>query len=74
MQVALERAGVDAAEAVFVGDTVWDVQACQQAGVQWIGLLSGGVSRGELNGAAAAEVREGPAELLAGLDRSLLAS
>jgi HAD superfamily hydrolase (TIGR01509 family) len=46
VQVALERAGVSAAEAVFVGDTVWDVQACQKAGVRCIGLLSGGTGRG----------------------------
>jgi phosphoglycolate phosphatase-like HAD superfamily hydrolase len=63
---------VSSAGAVFVGDTVWDVRACQQAGVPCIGLLSGGVSRDELIGAGAAEVYEGPAELLTGLDGSLL--
>jgi HAD superfamily hydrolase (TIGR01509 family) len=72
VQVALERAGVSSAEAVFVGDTVWDVRACQQAGVPCIGLLSGGGSRDELIGAGAAEVYEGPAELLTGLGGSLL--
>jgi phosphoglycolate phosphatase-like HAD superfamily hydrolase len=59
---------------VFVGDTVWDVQACQKAGVQCICLLSGGVSRDELIGAGAAEVYEGPTDLLAGLAGSLLGS
>jgi phosphoglycolate phosphatase-like HAD superfamily hydrolase len=51
---------------------VWDVEACQKAGVPCIGLLSGGVSRDELMSAGAAEVYPGPAGLLAALDRSLL--
>lgn len=33
IEVALDRAGVDATHAVFVGDTVWDVEACERAGV-----------------------------------------
>ena len=35
------QVGVPAQEAVFTGDTVWDVQACRKAGVPCIGLLSG---------------------------------
>jgi phosphoglycolate phosphatase-like HAD superfamily hydrolase len=65
VEVALEKAGVSAGEAVFVGDTVWDVQACQKAGVPCIGLLSGGISRDELTAAGAVEVWPGPADLLA---------
>jgi HAD superfamily hydrolase (TIGR01509 family) len=72
VEVALEKAGVPAGEAVFVGDTVWDVQACQQAGVPCIGLLSGGISRDELTAAGAVEVWAGPADLLAALGDSLL--
>lgn len=64
VQVALEKAQVPADAAVFVGDTVWDVQACAKAGVMCIGLLSGGISRGELLDAGAAEVYDGPAALL----------
>jgi phosphoglycolate phosphatase-like HAD superfamily hydrolase len=55
-----------------VGDTTWDVAACRQAGVPCIGLLSGGISRGELLGAGAAEVYSDPAELLAALPESLI--
>jgi HAD superfamily hydrolase (TIGR01509 family) len=73
VQVALEKAGVPAGEAVFTGDTVWDVQACQKAGVPCIGLLSGGISRDELTSAGAAEVYPGPGDLLASLGESLLA-
>ncbi len=70
--MALDKAGVPAHEAVFVGDTVWDVQASQKAGVPCIGLLSGGISRDELTTAGAAQIYPGPAELLADLGHSLL--
>jgi HAD superfamily hydrolase (TIGR01509 family) len=73
VQVALDKAGVPAGEAVFTGDTVWDVQACLKAGVPCIGLLSGGISRDELTSAGAAEVYPGPGDLLASLGESLLA-
>jgi HAD superfamily hydrolase (TIGR01509 family) len=63
VQVALERAGVDVAHAVFVGDTVWDVEACKRAGVPTIALLSGGVSRGELETSGAQAVFDNPRNL-----------
>lgn len=72
VQVALEKARVAPRQAVFVGDTVWDVQACRKAGVPCIGLLSGGISREELKDAGAAEVYPGPAELLRALPGSIL--
>ena len=72
VQVALERVGVPAEEAVFTGDTVWDVQACRKAGVPCIGLLSGGISGDELTATGAVEVYPGPADLLAALPGSLL--
>ncbi len=63
VQVALERAGVEAAQAVFVGDTVWDIEACKRAGVPTIALLSGGVSRDELETAGAQAVFDNPRDL-----------
>jgi HAD superfamily hydrolase (TIGR01549 family) len=72
VEVALRKAGARPEEAVFVGDTVWDVRACQQAGVPCIGLLSGGISAAELTDAGAAEVYDGPAHLLGSLPDSLL--
>src|SRR5919205_1440831 len=33
LEIALERTGVAADAAVFVGDTVWDVQACKKTGL-----------------------------------------
>jgi len=64
VQNALEKAGVQAEQAVFVGDTVWDVRACQRAGVACIGVLSGGISAAELSAAGAVAVFADPAALL----------
>jgi HAD superfamily hydrolase (TIGR01509 family) len=72
VEAALSKIGVPAAEAVFVGDTVWDVQASKQAGVPCIGLLSGGFSRDELASEGAAEIYSDASALLAALPRSML--
>jgi HAD superfamily hydrolase (TIGR01509 family) len=72
VEAALDKAGVPAEQAVFTGDTVWDVHACQKAGVPCIGVLTGGFSRDELTSAGAAEVYRGPDDLLAALTGSLL--
>ena len=72
VQVALEKAAVPPEQAVFVGDTVWDVRASSKAGVPCIGLLSGGIGRAELADAGAAQVYAGPGDLLARLPDSLL--
>jgi len=72
VEVALDKAGVPPEQAVFVGDTVWDVEACQKAGVSCIGLLSGGISRAELLDAGAVQVFQDPAELLAAVREGLL--
>jgi HAD superfamily hydrolase (TIGR01509 family) len=73
VQVALAKAEVEPARAVFVGDTVWDVQACQRAGVLCIAVLTGGIGQDELQTAGAAEIYPGPRELLAALAASSLA-
>lgn len=72
VRVALERAGVGTEDAVFVGDAVWDVEACERAGVACIGLLSGGFSRDELEKAGAAAVFEDARELLDNLEDTLI--
>jgi HAD superfamily hydrolase (TIGR01509 family) len=73
VEVAMKRAGVDADHAVFVGDAVWDVEACNRAGVQAIAVLSGGVSRGELENAGAQAVFENARELCEQLDTTAIA-
>jgi HAD superfamily hydrolase (TIGR01509 family) len=74
VQAALAKVGVPPEEAVFIGDTVWDVRACQKASVPCIGLLSGGIGRDELAAAGAAQVYGGPGELLSAFGASLLGS
>jgi len=56
VQVALDRAGVDAGDAVFVGDSRWDAVAAVRAGVRMVGVRSGGIGADELRGAGAAAV------------------
>ncbi|WP_031081262.1 HAD family hydrolase [Streptomyces sp. NRRL WC-3549] len=67
---ALEIAGASAAEAVFVGDSVWDMRAASRAGVPVVALLSGGIPRDDLEEAGAAAVYRDVADLLARLDSS----
>jgi len=73
VQVALQKAGLRPADAVFVGDAVWDARACQRAGVSCIGVLSGGISEQELLAAGALRVYQDPAEILSAFPASLLA-
>ena len=72
VEVALERAGVGPDEAVFVGDTVWDVQASAKAKVPCIGVLTGGITAHELRDAGAVAVYRSVADLLARIDDSPL--
>ncbi|MEZ0382545.1 MULTISPECIES: HAD family hydrolase [Mycobacteriaceae] len=71
--IALDRIGATAERAVFVGDAVWDVAACVRAGVPSIGVLSGGVSRAELETAGAVGVFDNAEDLLAHLDQTPIA-
>ena len=59
VHLALRKARARPQQAVFVGDTVWDVTACQRAGVPCIGLRSGGISAEELGDAGASAVFAG---------------
>lgn len=74
VQIALQRAEVPADRAVFVGDTVWDVQACEKAGVACVGMLTGGISAAELTDAGAVAVYEDCRALLRDLDAGPLAA
>ena len=73
MTTAMQQHGLDPAHTVAIGDTVWDVQAAQRAGVRIISLTCGGISGCELSGAGADEVFDGPADLVDRWDDSLLA-
>ncbi|HEX8854867.1 MAG TPA: HAD family hydrolase [Thermoleophilaceae bacterium] len=72
VQAALDKVG--AKEAVMVGDTPWDVKAAKSAGIETIGVLTGGFSRAELDEAGAACVFDSIEELRLKLDETPLAS
>src|SRR3954469_2002412 len=72
VNTALDRAGLRAADAIFVGDTVWDVQAASRAGVRCVCVLSGGLSEGELQDAGAIAVYRDVVQLAAEFDSSPL--
>ncbi|MYQ48610.1 HAD-IA family hydrolase [Streptomyces sp. SID4985] len=65
VEQALELAGVRPENAVFVGDTVWDMRAGSGAGVRCVALLCGGIPRADLEEAGADAVHADPAALLA---------
>lgn len=65
---ASNQLGVDVADAVVVGDSVWDLLAAHRARALGVGLLSGGYGREELERAGAYRVYEDPRDLLYHLD------
>ena len=68
---AVEKLGLSPAQCAMVGDTVYDAQACQAAGVVFIGVLSGGNSEAALLETGARAVFGDVAHLLVELDRAL---
>jgi HAD superfamily hydrolase (TIGR01509 family) len=70
--VALEEAGTEPEATVVVGDTVWDVEAARRAGLRCVAVLSGGISRAELEQAGAVAVYDDVAALLEDLDGGIL--
>src|ERR1700704_992647 len=65
---AADRLGVDIANSIVFGDSVWDLLAAQRARALGVGLLSGGYGREELQQAGAYRVYEDPRDLLLHLD------
>ncbi len=68
---ALEKGG--GGEALMIGDSVWDCEAARRAGLDTIGVLTGGFSEDELREAGAAAVFRSLPELREGLDDTPLA-
>jgi len=73
VKAALDRAGLEPSEAVFVGDAVWDGAACGKAGVPFVGVTCGGTPDQQLRAAGAVEVWRDPAEIMQSFERSALA-
>jgi phosphoglycolate phosphatase-like HAD superfamily hydrolase len=62
IDVTLEALGTR--RAVMIGDTPYDVQSAERAGLKCIGLRSGGYSEAELTEAGAVLVVDAPADLI----------
>jgi HAD superfamily hydrolase (TIGR01549 family) len=74
-EAALSRLGdTRPPQAVVVGDTPYDAEAAGKAGLQTIGLLSGGFPEEDLRAAGCARVYRDAADLLANYDTSPLAA
>jgi HAD superfamily hydrolase (TIGR01509 family) len=66
VQAAVAKVGGDGA--VMVGDSIWDCEAAERAGLKTIGVLTGGFARSELEERGAAAVFESVEELRRNLD------
>jgi HAD superfamily hydrolase (TIGR01509 family) len=71
VQAALAKAGTE--DAVMVGDTPWDAKAAERAGIETVGVLTGGFAEAELRDAGAVAVFESVAELRSSIDETPLA-
>lgn len=74
VEAALTQAGLKPDQAVFIGDTVWDVVSAGHLDIPCIAVACGGTSRAELAAAGAVAGYDGPGDLLANFDRSPLAN
>ncbi len=73
VQVAMQRSGApDERPMIMVGDTPWDVEAAQAAGLATLAVVTGGFSAQELRESGAWAVYESVAELEERLDETPL--
>jgi HAD superfamily hydrolase (TIGR01549 family) len=70
VQAAVEKS--EAEEAVMVGDSTFDCEAAERAGLKTVAVLTGGFSEQELRDAGAVEVFDSIEALRASLDRTPL--
>jgi HAD superfamily hydrolase (TIGR01509 family) len=68
---AIEELRLPAQQCAMIGDTVYDGQACQAAGVVFLGVLTGPATEDELIQAGARAVWRDVAHLLIEIDRAL---
>ncbi|MFN3339330.1 MAG: HAD family hydrolase [Dietzia sp.] len=62
--IALERSGVDAADAVMVGDATWDAIAATKLGIRSVAVRTGGIGDAELREAGFSEIVDDAAGVL----------
>jgi HAD superfamily hydrolase (TIGR01509 family) len=70
VQAAIEESDIEPEHLIMIGDTPYDIEAATKAGVRTIGFRSGGWTDEGLRGAL--EIYDGPADLLAHYDSSLI--
>ena len=70
VQAAIEESGISPKHLVMIGDTPYDIEAAAKAGVRTIAFRCGGWTDDKLKGAA--EIYDGPADLLAHYEASLI--
>lgn len=70
VEAGIQESGISPNQLVMIGDTPYDIEAAAKAKVRTIAFRSGGWADEALKGAA--EVYDGPADLLAHYDSSLL--
>ncbi len=73
VEAALDKAGLEASQVVFVGDSVWDVESSGRLGIPCVGLECGGTSGKELLSAGAVQAWRDPRALLRDFESSALA-
>lgn len=67
--IALDRAGVDAADAIMVGDATWDAIAATKLAIRSIAVRTGGIGDDELRAAGFSDIADDAAAVLKLLDR-----
>ncbi len=72
-QAALSKLGIKPDEAIALGDTPWDIQAAQKAGIPTIAVTSGGWTVDELRDAGALEIYSSVEDLAEKFAESALA-
>ena len=70
VHAAVEESKTPPNQLLMIGDTPYDIEAAGKAGVRAIGFRSGGWSDADLKGAV--EIYDGPADLLAKYDSSII--
>lgn len=72
VEAALDGAGLSASHCIFVGDTVWDIEAAKRAGMDCVCVLTGGIAESVLRDAGAVATYPNVAALLDDFDASPL--
>lgn len=73
LQAAMAAGGYRPDDVILLGDTVWDVEAGQRAGIRCVAVRTGGIGADELRQAGAVEIYDDLTDLLERFDASPLA-